>query len=445
MDNLLEPSARNKAKQPPPLQAYTRVVTDRKGSGAKAVAIPRPFLHERTSHDLLELQIVFVDQEHANAALNTQIAILADLSFLLDWCRLRRARDPSWVFPELRAKAGLPSLLGPEIAEFSTWAALHAHDLSRALELETSSKQVRNLAKGSPIDNGQFNRRLQTTSTYLQWIMRSMISSGAAPTLDKVAAVEAECRRIAKAFKGKLKARAKYTVPKSLKRDAAAQLRRHTETKAATACGERDRLISALLLEGLRAGELLKLRTFDLDEFYEVDDGEIVSIVSILRQPNSVDDPRIIPPSVKTLPGDLAISKLLAHSLVEYVNTWRRDTLDEAGLDEESHYIFVCHQGPQAGQPISQRNLNRIVAKLKGRGVLPQSIAPHVLRHTHMDEVSATASANGEKKSDIREALLQRGRWSEKSDMPRHYTRRETLKQSARLIEERDRHLGLKS
>lgn len=265
-----------------------------------------------------------------------------------------------------------------------------------------------------------------------------MASSGQALTPEQMMAVELECGRIEKAFNSKLRATAKYLPPKSLKREAAAQLRTQIGHRADAACAERDRLITALLLEGLRAGEVLKLRTFDLDEFYEVQDGLTIAIVCILRQPNSFDEPRVIPPSVKTLPGDLPIPRTLAHDLANYINGYRSHTLEKIGSESETPYIFINHQGPSSGQPTSQRNLNRIIGKLKGSGALPESIAPHILRHTHMDEIYATAAANGKRGDDIREVLLQRGRWSENSAMPRHYTKRELLKASARLIQERD-------
>jgi integrase len=420
------------------LQARTHVLKDRRGRGARATVFTRLFLVDRDSGDVLEMQTVFVDQEHGNASVHTQIAVLADLAFLYEWCLLRIARDPTWGFPELRPQAGQASLSGQEVADFAAWAALDARELSRALAREASSKVVRSLSAGKPIDDGQFNRRLRTASRYAQWLVRGTASSGQALTTEQMMTVEIECGRIEKVFNSKLRATSKYSPPKSLKRAAAAQLRTQIARKADAACAERDRLMTALLLEGLRAGEVLKLRTFDLDEFYEVQDGQTISIVCILRQPNSADEPRLIPPSVKTLPGDLAIPKALAHDLANYINGHRSDTLEKIGSAVETPYIFINHQGPNSGQPTSQRNLNRIVAKLKGSGVLPESIAPHILRHTHMDEVYETASANGKSGADIREVLLQRGRWSETSAMPRHYTKRALLKESARLIQVRD-------
>jgi integrase len=425
------------------LQARTRVLIEKRGRGTSASGIRRAYLFHAATDELLELQTTFVDHEFGAAALHTQIAVLADLAHWWEWCCLRRARNASWTLPEMRPLVGAAVLTNSEIADYASWCGFAAPDLARALHLQITSSNLRSLPTGKSVDNKHLNRRIRTVSKYLQWAIRNMVCNGSTPSREDVLACEVEARRIEKAFNKQLKAQGKYAVPKSLNQAAARQLHSQLRSvdQADSACLERDRLVLLLLLEGVRAGELLKLRTCDIDEAYKIEEDKTIAIVTVLRQPNSEEDTRLVEPAVKTLPGDLPIPKRLARQLIRYISTWRRDTLDATGCAVETPYVFICHHGPQAGMAISQRNLNRIVAKLKGVGALPASLAPHILRHTHMTEVYETGAAEGKSIQAIEETLLHRGRWSEKSSMPRHYTGRAILKESARMTEERDRKL----
>ena len=385
---------------------------------------------------MLESQTAFVDQKFGTKALNTQVANLRDLAFLREWGLLRAHRDKSWVSPEIRAAHGDAALSSKEIVDLARWSQLSAYGLSEARLAESTSNKLTVIPMGTGVDPIGANRRLRTAEKYLVWLMEgapmNSMSTDHRGTL---------IRRLRAAFKSQIIGEAKYLPAASLTGEQAKAVRALLATNTLFDCGEhgtRDKLIVRLLLEGLRAGEVLKIQTRDVHDSVEIDFGERVGVIQVVRRPNDIDDVRVHEPAVKTLPGALPIGKRLAEDVIAYVIAERRSTLDRCSGDtHETPYLFICHSGRTEGQPISQRNLNRIVGKLKGAVI--ESLSPHVLRHTHMTEVEEIASRAGKNPASIRAVLLQRGRWTKNSKMPAHYTKRETARQSAAIVAERDR------
>jgi integrase len=219
------------------------------------------------------------------------------------------------------------------------------------------------------------------------------------------------------------------------------QVLRDEEYFSSKTTGNRDRLILELLDQGMRAGEILKIRGTDIDEAYRIDRSSTRGIVTITRRPNDLDDERLVEPAVKTNPGKLPVPSRLAAALIRYVIGERRVAIDARSDEIETPYLFVNHEGKFTGQPLSQRNLNRIVAKLKGRFGLPEEFVPHTLRHTHMTELYDALRTKGLKDEDIQSRMVQRGRWAPNSKMPAHYASRSLIREAADYIEERDRKL----
>lgn len=208
-----------------------------------------------------------------------------------------------------------------------------------------------------------------------------------------------------------------------------------------TAHERRDKLIALLLYRsGLRAGELLKLWCTDISDDFDIGDGRRTGCAEVHLRPNDPYDKRRFEPAGKTLPGLVPIRREVATRVIDYILHDRQEAVSCSDFPD-SPYLFVCHSGPRKGQPISQRNLNRLIAKLSVLPGIPSNFTPHILRHTHLNETHEAASGKG---LETRQVLLQRGRWAERSDMPSRYAQRSIAKQVAALVAVREQHLEKK-
>ena len=388
---------------------------------------------------MLELQTIFVDNECSNDALRTQIAALRDLAFFREWCLLRAGRDKSWIPPETRALRERRALSPAETRDFARWSQRDARSI--VIARQSSGKPLVTLPNAKTVETATSNRRLRTCKRYLKWLTLLAASTGESDSVALLA--EAFCSQLDQEFAKYINEAKKPGRPKSLEHEQRKTLRKIVDKESEeiygkNANGRRDKLIARLLFEGVRAGELLKATTCDLDDRYEIGFGRWAAVIRIERRPNDPDDERVIEPAVKTLPGMLPIGKRLMADLIEYVRNDRRSAVDRRRDERETHQLFVNHTGAYIGRATSQRNLNRIVGRLKGQSGLPNTIAPHTFRHTHMEEVEEVAAKKGSKASDVRKVLLQRGRWGPKSTMPELYTHRATMEASAEIIERRD-------
>lgn len=422
--------------------AYTRVLLDRVGRGSRARAIRRAFLFDRHTGRFLELQVVYLDLEFGLKSLNAQKAVLADLTFLILWIEYRKRKEPGWVAPEQRAACNQLPLTQREIKDFGRWCQRNSSSLAN--EAEHAKSTVRQFPGTDVVKVAFRNRRLRNASLYVQWLV-SMLAVVDERDEGATALIDARRRTIGKWFDKELLPDPKGMPIRSLHPTQAKALQgalREDTVFPATPIGKRDKAIFELLRQGLRAGELLKLRCGDLDDAYQVDLGRKIAVVSVVRRPNDLDDERLDEPSVKTRPATVPVPRRVAQALLEYTIDVRRLAVDARSDGKETPYLFVNQQGKHIGRPLSQRNLNRIVAKLKGQFGLPDNLHPHAMRHTHLTELFDQAKAKGLSNADIRVLLIDRGRWAPNSTMPALYTARSLMRESAEYVEERDRELA---
>jgi len=382
--------------------------------------------------------IVYIDIKFGLSPPNTQIAILRDLAFFNEWKLLKAERDSEWVQPEVRIARNASPLSKVEIADFARWCQRNASDLTNARHRQSKASNIRAIASGHAVESLTANRKLRYCLEYLIWLIESLI-----PEVDESAKVGFQAgsvlvRRLRRDFGSHVSAEKKYLPPASLTATATKELRQAATSTPQTSFERRDQLIIRLLLEGIRVGELLKIRTHDIDERTEIDSGEYCATVKIQRRPNDPEDGRSREPAVKTLSGLLPIETKLAELLIDYITDERSKAVEQMKFGAEHCLLFVSHEGPTIGQPLSQRSINRIVAKYKGIGCIPSDLSPHVLRHTHMTEVEEILAKKGVAEGMRRDTLLNRGRWSRNSTMPSHYTGREHLRQSAAIVKQRD-------
>jgi integrase len=427
------------------LSAQVRVVVDDIGQGKNRRAIRRALLIDRDSGLLHELPTTFVFREHGQKALHTQRDVLYDLAFYLEWTKLKAARSVAWVNPEIRLRAGRPALSEREIVDLSARCQSTAKDLVGARRRE--GENLRMLAPAKSVDSSTTNRRLENICRYLVWLTKDTVEGTAHFNNREIALSVYFQESLNSTFSSHMSAQKKAAPFGSLTKAEAEALRKILASSTffpSTPSGRRDRLISRLLFDsGLRAGELLKLQCGDINDNYDFGDGRTVAIIKVIRRPNDPADERICEPAVKTLPGPIIINRRLASDIVAYIIGDRRAAVERGSSLRDTPYLFVCHSGPRKGKPISQRNLNRIVSKLKSVREVPHALSPHTLRHTHFTELVDICSRAGKNSKETQEVVRTRGHWAPNSETPKRYTSRFTAKLEADLVEERDRQLAL--
>lgn len=422
------------------LSTIIKIVVDRTtlDNEGRPQAVRRPFPLDRLTLCPIELHIAYAEAKYRKKAFNTQLTILADLIFYREWCLLRRNRDASWRTPEYRAALGQIPISKLEIQDLASWTQQTARSLAEARVRERGGSNVVTVSRGRPVKAATTNRRLRNLLNYLIWALclGGDTQGDSVETISQAAAIEAYLRSN---LESEYSAEPAYTRPRSLTEKELVAVRLVVkDANPAAFCGERDSLIIQFLLEGLRAGELLKIRTDQVTDNYEVSPDKVAGVVRVQRSPNCLLDERVREPAVKTLDGDLPISRRLATRALTYIRVQRRASVDLRSDGVEPPYLFVCHSGKNIGKPISQRNLNRIVATFRGKGQIPQTLIPHVLRHSHFTELEAISSKAGKPAEETLKTLVQRGRWAPNSTQPAYYTMRELDRQSAALVAERD-------
>lgn len=420
------------------------VIIDEVSRGNLRRGIRRPVLVDRHSGLLCELPTTYIYRKMAMQSLNTQIAALYDLAFFREWCRLRQLRSARWIAPEIRVREGLLAITAKEVDQFGTWCQSSARALTRAAAYATAD--VSSIPEASAVSSCTTNRRLHTVLSYLIWLTKDQVQGTLSLEDSNLAKSENFVASLQASFNDTFVAGKSATPPRSLPSEVAAAIRDGISSLSIfpdSSSGNRDRLIARVLDEaGLRAGELLKLQCTDVIDHYEISPNKYVGVLKVLRRPNDCADPRTKEPAVKTLPGPVHISKALAVELVRYVLGDRRRAVSSCKAVQDSPYLFVSHTGPYIGQPISQRNLNRIVAKLRTAAPGAASLSPHMMRHTHFTELKEAMSAAGVQDLDAERIMQQRGHWSPNSGMPSHYTQRQTARDQAKYAEEREKMLA---
>lgn len=170
---------------------------------------------------------------------------------------------------------------------------------------------------------------------------------------------------------------------------------------------------------GLRRGELLGVRITDIS----FRAGE----VTIHRRPDNPEDPRKLPPQVKTLARKLAIRAELLDLTREYIVHWRTKIPGA----ERNDYLFVS---TEHGSPLSLSSATKVFEKLREKVPgLPKNLSAHKVRHRWNDRFSELMDENkvdAEREKKIRSAQMG---WKESSNMAAVYTRRHVRKRAGEV------------
>lgn len=176
-------------------------------------------------------------------------------------------------------------------------------------------------------------------------------------------------------------------------------------------------IVLALWTQGVRRGELLAMRTGDL-EF-----GAERAFMTIVRRPDDPLDARSPKPSVKTLGRRLVIGPALADALRGYIMGPRR----ACPAARKHPFVFVSSTD---GSPLSVSSANKVFQALRLRvPELPDDLSPHVMRHCWNDAFSEASDRANTHRTDVEKAQEVRMRsylmgWVPNSSMAEHYSRR---------------------
>ena len=176
----------------------------------------------------------------------------------------------------------------------------------------------------------------------------------------------------------------------------------------------RNHVIFQLLSDlGLRSGELLALRTDDVD-FQSQD-------ILVARRHNDKLDPRARQPVAKTEDRRLPISDDLASALFIYIGKVR----PKQPYARRHPFLFTTVRGSrlgQAGAPMSLQQLGRIVAALSA--ALPtgsMKLHPHLFRHNAATAMGKSLRERGVPEGEAERVLNSKFGWADGSKSFRVY------------------------
>ncbi|UCV22310.1 tyrosine-type recombinase/integrase [Ferribacterium limneticum] len=173
----------------------------------------------------------------------------------------------------------------------------------------------------------------------------------------------------------------------------------------------RNHLIIELLISlGLRGGELLKLKTTDINK--------AGAYLSVTRTPDDKEDTRQFQPQAKTAARQLPLSSDLVTELDRFIREQRANI---PAKQRKHRFVFTTDDG----KPLSEHSLGDIFRDLRKHCPdLPVNLTAHKLRYTHTDHLWQTLSALRGTADEKKTALRIHQGWSDKSSMPEKYGRR---------------------
>lgn len=183
----------------------------------------------------------------------------------------------------------------------------------------------------------------------------------------------------------------------------------------------RNHLIFELMLAtGIRRGELLKLKLKHLPVGPK-------TTLSVVRSPDDKDDPRRNEPQVKTRMRDIPLHRQLRVNLWKYVQKHRKG-------GHNNSYLFTSARG---GVPLDSGGVNWIFSFLVRKRLrhLRGKLSPHTMRHTFNEMLVEIAASQNWPEDRVKDLQRYLNGWSERSDMPAHYTRRVIEAQAMEIAE----------
>lgn len=167
------------------------------------------------------------------------------------------------------------------------------------------------------------------------------------------------------------------------------------------------RILRAL---GVRGGELLKLKTRELNKANQY--------ISVTKTPDDHEDLRTYQPQAKTLARDLPLSPQLLSDLDAYI----RELRGAIPAAKRKHpFVFTTEDG----SPMAEHTLGNIFRDIRKKHPnLPARLTAHKLRYTHSDKLWEHIEQTNKTDEQKMDMLRLHNGWSDKSVMPMKYAKR---------------------
>ncbi|MGI8544793.1 MAG: tyrosine-type recombinase/integrase [Aridibacter sp.] len=279
--------------------------------------------------------------------------------------------------------------------------------ISRQINIKKADHEKDTVTYLSPLT---FNNYLNVAKDFLKWAARNYISKKVTGG-DIQAAIWEANDRIERSFSNNIVS-GRNAQKEGLNKNEVESIRTAFNPQSSNnpfkpSLKFRNHIIFELLLAtGIRRGELLKLKIRHLPQGPK-------KTLSVIRQPDSKDDPRRREPQVKTLEREIPLPAKLTKLLWEYVQNHRRKGRHQ--------YLFTSHQ---QGSPMENSTVNSIFRLIRKKLFPETNFSPHTLRHTFNDNLVKTGISQGLTENEIRKMQKYLNGWSENSIMPELYTRK---------------------
>lgn len=289
---------------------------------------------------------------------------------------------------------------------------------------KVSKGKVVNINKFDEVSQGSFAIRLNYAKAYFAFLIESFTFK----YLDnskKKAQLALIRELVGKFFDARKPAKIKLTAPRlGLSQEQQAQLCRAISSNSASNpwksefIRDRNETMVLLLLEtGMRRGELLSLKTSDLNVQQKT--------LKIEKRVAGLVDPRAYRPLVKTLGREVILSANMTAKVSAFILNHR------AHLPTVKKHPFLFTS--RTGVPLSIKSVNAIFDDLK-LAIPGVDIYPHALRHTFNSNLSlAFESSKVEPELEMKIRTELNG-WSHNSQMPALYAKRYTQEKARQVI-----------
>jgi len=165
-------------------------------------------------------------------------------------------------------------------------------------------------------------------------------------------------------------------------------------------------IVQLMLATGPRRGGVLGIQTNDFDP--------LTGRMPIVRRKDDPDDSRRVQTGNKKGASLISLNYGLIQTRKIYLILRHKLLVRK---NRQTPYLIISSEGA----PLEQSSLNYIIRSLRGIHGL-EDIHPHLLRHTWASNFVEDGVAAGVDTDTIEDDLRWLGGWSERSDMPSHYT-----------------------
>jgi integrase len=289
---------------------------------------------------------------------------------------------------------------------------------------KVSKGKVVKIKKFDEVSQGSFAIRLNYTKAYFAFLIESFALKylNDEKKRQQIALVR---ELVGKFFDARKPAKVKLTEPRlGLSKEEQEKLCRTISTNSSNNpwksefIRDRNETMVLLLLEtGMRRGELLSLKTSDLNLQQKS--------FKIEKRVSGLVDPRAYRPLVKTLGREVMMSAILASKVSAFILNHRV----HQPLAKKHPFLFTS----RTGEPLSIKSVNAIFDDIK-LAIPGLDIYPHALRHTFNSNLSLAfenSKVEPELEMKIRTEL---NGWSHNSQMPALYAKRHTKEKARQVI-----------